>query len=305
MKKIFTLVVIMFLGLVSFAQQDAMFTHYMFNTIAINPGYAGSRDALTITGLHRQQWVGFDGAPITQTVSILSPFVRQNIGLGVSFINDKIGPIRMTSFFVDFSYTIKVTKTSKLSFGIKGGTNMMRNDLDNIILDNPADPSFEGIQNQFLPNFGAGLYYHSDRWYLGVSVPKLLENDFDGATIEDAAGESRHYFLIAGTYFNLNESLKLKPTTFMKVTEAAPMEIDISAQLIFKDQIWAGLMYRTGDAFGAFVGVNLTPQLAVGYSFDWSMPNKTFVYNGGSHEIMVRYDFFFTDEDKIRSPRYF
>ena len=306
MKKLLTSIIILFCAVAIYAQQDAMFTHYMFNTISINPGYAGSRDALTITGLHRQQWVGFDGAPVTQTVTAHSPVFRENIGLGLSFINDKIGPINMTSFFLDFSYTIKVTKTSKLAFGLKAGTNMMKDEINTLELDDPTDPAFDGssIQNQFLPNFGAGLYYYTDRWYVGVSAPKLLENDFDNGA-GDAAGEARHYFLIGGTYFNLNESLKLKPTTFLKLTNSAPMEIDLTATLIYKDRVWAGLMYRTGDAFGILAGVNITSQLAIGYSFDFSLPNRTFVNNGGSHEIMLRYDFFFIDSKKIRSPRYF
>ena len=309
MKRLLIFIIALICSASLYAQQDAMFTHYMFNTIAINPGYAGSRDALTITGLHRQQWVGFEGAPTTQTVSAHSPVLRENIGVGLSFINDKIGPINMTSFFLDFSYTIKVTKTSKLAFGLKAGTNMMKDELNTLDLDNPNDAAFQdGMKNQFLPNFGAGLYYYTDRWYVGASIPKILQNDFDNGAADAVGGsaaEARHYFIIAGTYFNLNDNLKLKPTTFFKYTQSAPFEVDLSAQLIYKDMVWGGLMYRTGDAFGILAGVNITPVFSIGYSFDFSLPNRTFVNNGGSHEIMLRYDFIFGEEKKIRSPRYF
>ena len=305
-KTIITAIIILISGITAYAQQDAMFTHYAFNTLAINPGYAGSRDALTVTALHRQQWVGFDGAPVTQTATLHSPIIRKNIGIGLSFINDKIGPVNMTSFYLDFSFTIKITETSKLAFGLKTGANMMNTDLNSLELADPGDPAFQtDVANKFMPNFGAGLYYHTDRYYVGFSVPKLLENDFDVTSGQINSGEAKHYFLIGGTYFDLNNDFKIKPTTFIKVTEAAPVEADITALLIYQNLVWGGLMYRTGDAIGALAGVNITPQLAFGYSFDWSMINQTSRYNNGSHEIMIRYDFFYLDEKKIRSPRYF
>lgn len=287
------------------AQQDPMFTHYMFNTLAINPGYAGSREALTITGLHRTQWAGFTGAPTTQTVIAHTPFLRHNIGLGLSFLNDKVGPVNMTSIYIDFSYTIKVTQKSKLAFGLKGGSNFMKNDLNALALHDPTDISFNGnIEKEFLPNFGAGLYYYTDKWYIGVSVPKILENSFETG-ITNKAGEAKHYFLIAGTYFNLNESFKFKPTGFLKITEAAPIELDVTATIVYKDKIWGGLMYRTDDALGAMLGMYIKPELAIGYSFDWSFNNPTMKHNMGSHEILIQYDLFFTEKKKIRSPRYF
>lgn len=309
MKKILIFAIAFVLSAGVYAQQDPMFTHYMFNTLAINPGYAGTRDALTVTGLHRSQWVNFEGAPITQTVTMHTPFLSKKTGLGISFLNDKIGPTNTTSFYVDFSYKIKVTKKASLSFGLKGGTNMMRSDLSTLDIQDEGDVAFASdLQSQFLPNFGAGLYYSTDKYYVGLSVPKLLENNFDNNTATgstDLGGEEKHYFLIAGTYFNLSQDIKLKPTTFLKVTNGAPMEMDVTGTFIYKDKVWAGLMYRTGDAAGGLFGVNLTSQLALGYSFDWSMANTTFNYNGGSHEVMLRYDFVFGNEKKIRSPRYF
>ena len=286
-----------------------MFTHYMYNTLAVNPAYAGSRDALTFTGLHRSQWVGFEGAPITQTVTMHTPILTKNIGIGLSVINDKIGPTNTTALYFDFSYKLKLGKKANLAFGLKGGMNLRSNGLSDLTLDDNADMSFiSDTRSDILPNFGFGMYYYTDKFYAGISVPKLLENDFATNSTSGSVSlgsEERHYYLIAGTVFNLSESIKLKPTTFLKVTNGAPIEADITGTLIFSDRFWTGAMFRTGDAVGILAGLNITDQLALGYSFDWSYRNKTVQYNAGSHELMLRYDLIFKGEEKIRSPRYF
>lgn len=306
MKKIYlSLFVLILSSIGAFAQQDAMFTHYMNNTLAINPAYAGSRDALTITGLHRSQWVGFDGAPITQTLTFHTPVFTKNTGIGLSILNDKIGPLNNTSFNVDFSYRIKF-EHSYLAFGLKSGINLMKIGLETLDVQDPSDPVFSSdFESAIMPNFGGGVYYYTDRYYLGFSVPKILQNNLIGNTVEQDLNAVRHYFFIAGAYFNINEDIKFKPTTFVKVAPAAPIEADISGNFIYKDRLMAGVMYRTGDAIGVLFGINLTPVLTLGYSFDWSLINKTGIYNGGSHEIMLRYDFFIIEKKRIRSPRYF
>ena len=307
MRKIFIIIIIVLSALFTNAQQDAMFTHYMDNTLAINPGYAGSRDALTVMGLHRSQWVGFSGAPTTQTVLFHSPILNKKTGIGLSMINDKIGPTSTMSFYLDFSYKIKLTKRMNLAFGLKGGFNRLSNDINALKLGESQDNAFTtNFDTKFMPNFGAGLYLFTDKYYVGLSSPKILENNYSSQTIttSDVGGEARHYFLIAGYAFRLNQDFVFKPTTFLKVTNAAPMEVDITAQIIFMDKIWGGLMFRTGDAAGALIGFSITDQFDVGYSFDWSYVNTTMKYNGGSHEIMLRYDFIF-ETAKIKSPRYF
>jgi len=309
MKKIYTILLIVLVGFSASAQQDAMYTHYMFNTLGVNPAYAGSRDALTITGLHRSQWVSFPGAPKTQTLTVHAPVFNGNTGIGLSVINDKIGPTNTTSLYFDFSYRIKINKKAKLAFGLKGGMNLMSNNLSKLSLDDRNDPAFiADVRSNILPNFGFGMYYYTDRFYAGVSIPKLLENDFktnstSGGT--DLASEKRHYFLILGSVFKLTEDIKFKPTGFVKVANGAPIEGDLTASFIFNDRFWLGGMYRTGDAVGLLAGLNISKQLAIGYSFDWSFVNTTMQYNGGSHEIMLRYDFIYKTDDKIRSPRYF
>ena len=297
------------IGLVATAQQDPMFTHYAFNTLAINPAYAGTRDALTITGLHRTQWVDFDGAPITQTITAHTPIFNDKVGLGLSILHDKIGPTSTTSLYFDFAYKIKINARARLSFGLKSGLNFKKTDLTSLQTKDGNDPLFtQDIKSDWLPNFGFGLYYYTDKYYIGVSIPKLLENDFTQNTVTgstDLASEQMHYFIIGGAAIKLTDEIVLKPTTFIKITNAAPIEADITANFIFMDKFWVGLMYRTGDAVGALTGINITDQLSIGYSFDWSMTNQTFKYNQGSHEIMVRYDFIFVDKKIIRSPRYF
>lgn len=309
MKKILISASLLLTIMFSYGQQEAMFTHYMFNTLAVNPAYAGSRDALTITGLHRSQWVSFPGAPTTQTVTLHTPIANDQLGLGLSVINDKIGPTNTTAIYADFAYKLKVNEKARLSFGLKGGVNLRSNKLSSLSLDESNDNAFSSnVSSKVLPNFGFGMYYYTDKFYVGLSTPKLLENNFTTNTVSGSsslASEKRHYFLIAGTVFPITENIKLKPTGFMKVTEAAPIEGDITLTALFKDKFWAGLMFRTGDALGVLVGANITDQLSLGYSFDWSYTNTTFKYNAGSHELMLRYDLIYNNAKKIRSPRYF
>ncbi|OQY42127.1 MAG: hypothetical protein B6242_16515 [Anaerolineaceae bacterium 4572_78] len=300
----------MLLSLVGvYAQQDAMYTHYSFNTLSINPAYAGTRDALTVTGLHRSMWVGFPGAPVTQTITAHAPVFSKDIGLGLSVVNDKIGPTHQSSFSVDYAFRIKLGKRGKLSFGLKSGLSLLSNDLSRLSTTDQNDPAFQNDYNSdLLPIFGFGLYYYTPKYYVGISVPHLINNDFfTNTTYGGVEGDERHYFLIAGTIFSLtgNGSIKLKPTTFIKVSEGAPVELDVTALFYIHDVFWVGPMFRTGDAMGALAGLYITEQLSMGYSFDWSYANTTSKYNAGSHEIMIRYDFIFLSKGKVKSPRYF
>jgi len=286
------------------AQQDAMFTHYMYNTLWLNPAYAGTRDAFTITGIHRSQWVGFDGAPLDQTITMHSPLLNGKMGIGLSLLNDKIGPTKSTIIALDLSYQVRLSRKSQLSFGLKGLVNMYSNNLSKLNLDNQNDVSFSQNFSRTLPNAGAGIYYYRERFYVGVSTPKLLENKLNGG-LSAQSKEQRHYFFIMGTVIRLSQDVKLKPTCFVKATEGAPVEGDVTASFLFRDKLSLGAMYRTGDAVGALIGFNFTEQFSAGYSFDWSMANTTGKYNSGSHEIMLRYDLISKSKAKIKSPRYF
>ncbi len=237
-----------------------------------------------------------------------TPLFNDKIGVGLSIINDEIGPIKNTSGYLDLAYRLPVNEKGKLVFGIKAGINALQGDISSLETQDGGDLALmNNIKSQLQPNFGAGVYYHTDRSYVGLSAPGFLENDFkaDGGNGVTTYAQQRHYFLIAGTIFELSEKIDLKPTGFVKATTGAPIEADITGTLLFNEKIWLGLMLRTGDAAGILAGVQITDQLAAGYSYDFSFLNKTIEYNGGSHEIMLRYDFIFNDQGKIRSPRYF
>ncbi len=308
LKKILVIVLSVATGALT-AQQDPMFTHYMNNTIAVNPGYAGTSEALSLTALHRSQWVNFEGAPTTQTITMHTPMKNNKMGLGISVINDKIGPVNTTGAYVDYSYMLKLNEKSKLSFGLSAGINYMQAGLANLTVIQQNDIAFqEDVNSKLLPNFGFGMYYFTKRFYAGISSPKLLENNFNTNTINGTtklATEKRHYFFIAGGVMRLNSEVEFRPTTFVKATMGAPIEADITASFIFNKRILIGGMYRTGDAIGLLAGYYITNQFHVGYSFDWSYGNRTFLYNQGSHEIILTYDFIFNDKQKVRSPRYF
>jgi type IX secretion system PorP/SprF family membrane protein len=305
LKKIIIALLLGFAGLNMNAQQEAMFTHYMYNTLAVNPAYAGSRDAITATVLHRSQWVSFKGAPTTQTLTVHGPLKSKKIGLGLSVVNDKIGPIRNTAAYADFAYILKLTEKSNLAFGLKGGINYMQANLSALVLDNQSDAAFENnISSKILPNFGFGMYYSTEKFYAGISAPKLLENNFitkETSFSTKITQEIRHYYVIAGAVFKLSENIDLKPTTFVKVTTGAPIEADLTTTFIFKKKLNAGVMFRTGDAVGVLVGYSIADQFHIGYSFDWSYGLKSFKYNNGSHEIMLSYDIFGKGKEKSKA----
>jgi type IX secretion system PorP/SprF family membrane protein len=306
-----TLVLVSALGsLTGNAQQDPMYTHYMDNTLVINPGYAGSRDALTVAALHRSQWVDFKGAPLTQTIMFHTPLRNEHIGVGLSVFNDKIGPTNKTSIIGDFAYRMNLTKKSKLALGLSAGANIFRSSLSSLQLDQQSDPTFQNnISNRITPSIGFGVYYSRERFYAGISTPNLLENKLTSIKQTDGSSliskEQRHYFLIAGAVFNLTDDLAFKPTTLIKVTAAAPIQADVTASFIIMKRLLLGVMYRTGDAVGGLIGFNVTDQLHIGYSYDWSYGLKTPAYNKGSHEITLRYDFIFASKKQIHTPRYF
>lgn len=311
--KTIKIVSVLLFGVVSFgalAQQDPMYTHYMYNTLSINPAYAGSREALSITALHRSQWVDFKGAPTTQTLTLHSPLANKHIGLGLSASNDRIGPVNNTSISGSFAYMMQLTKESKLALGLSGGVNILQADLSSLQLDNQNDPSFQNdLVNEVVPSVGFGAYYSRERFYAGVSVPNLLENNYYSTTQPNGTvteGKShRHYFFIAGAVFDLSNNLALKPTTLVKVTTGAPIQADVTASFIIMKKFLLGAMYRTGDAFGVLAGIDLSQQFHIGYSYDWSVGLRTPTYNLGSHEIMLRYEFIYNSKKQIQSPRYF
>lgn len=295
--------VLLFTNTINYAQQDAQFTQYMYNTININPAYAGSRGVMSIFALHRSQWIGLDGAPVTNAFSVNTPINNSKLGVGVSFLNDKIGPTNENTISMDVAYTIQTSETYNLSLGIKGTANLFNLELSKLNPLDQNDPQFKGLKNSFSPNFGAGIYLHSNKSYLGLSVPNFIEtNRYDDNEVA-VFKERINYYLIGGYVFNINENVKFKPSFLTKLIQGAPLQIDLSANFLVYDKLVLGGAYRWSAAVSAMAGFQISKGLFIGYGYDLETTQLA-NYNSGSHEIFMRYELF-NEINKIISPRFF
>ena len=291
---------------VGVAQQLPQFTQYMYNTISINPAYAGSRETISVVGLHRSQWVGFKGGPITQTLSVHAPLRNEKVGLGVSFINDKLGDERFSYLYGDFSYTIKTGEKTRLALGMKAGFTSYS--LDRLAVDpTSTDPNIYGIEDRWSPNIGAGLFWHSNKWYLGLSAPRILNTDYSKNSNNNdiAALERVSYYFTGGYVFNLSDNTKLKPAFLMKATNGAPLSYDITANFLFFEKFWLGGSYRLNQdtaALGAITDFQVSKQFRIGYAYEYPLSDIN-AYTGGTHEILVMFELF--KAKRVKSPRYF
>lgn len=284
------------------AQQDPQFTHYMYNTMTVNSGYAGQRDVLSVTGLYRTQWVGIDGAPKTLTFGVHGPLRNERLGLGLNVVSDQLGPAKETSVDGNFSYTIPldVYGDLELSFGLKAGVHSLDTNWDTIELR----PGRETPENLTLlsPVLGGAFYLHSQKWYLGLSVPNILNTDHYDDIEQSVAQERLHYFLIGGYVLDLNENTKLKPAFLVKGVSGAPLIADLSVSALFNNKFSLGLAYRWDDSVSGMFGFQLSEGLLVGYSYDFTT-TKLNSFNSGTHEIMLRYEL--QKLGKLISPRFF
>ena len=305
MNKNILILVLILSNLMGFSQQDAQFTQYMYNTSNVNPAYAGSRDVLSIFALHRSQWVGLDGAPVTNNLNINTP-IGSNIGVGLGIVNDRIGVSDENNISADFSYTIQTSNNYKLAFGLKASANILNIAFDKLSYA-VADPSFEtNINNKISPNIGAGFYFYSDNTYIGLSVPNFLETrHFDrNSTINSAkitAQERMHYYLIAGHVFDLSENIQFKPSLLTKIVQGAPLQIDASANFMFNEKFTIGAAYRWSAAGSLMAGFQINDSWLIGYGFDLET-TRLKAFNSGSHEIFLRYEL---PKQKIVHPRFF
>lgn len=293
------------------AQQDPQYTQYMYNTQVINPAYAGSRDVLSFGLLYRTQWVGFDGAPKTGTFTINSPIGSlDNMGLGLSIVSDKIGPATESNVNIDFSYTINTSETAELSFGIKAGLDILDVDFSGLDIFVPDDPVFQNnIDNKLQPQIGAGVYFNTSKFYLGLSVPNFLrtkhfdEGDLLNIDAETIAAERLHYFLIAGYVFDLNDNLKFKPATLVKVVSGSPLQWDMSANFLINDKFTLGAGYRWSAAISGLIGFQASDAIFIGFGYDYQTTDIE-KFSDGSYEIMLRFDVF-NNPDRVVAPRFF
>ena len=307
------------LGLIVFtvitvkAQQDAQYTQYMFNTMSVNPAYAGSRGQLSIAALYRSQWVGLDGAPKTQTLNIQAPIRNSKLGYGVSIVNDEIGDgvVQETYFDAVLSYTIDVSVEGKMSFGIKAGGNLLNLDF-NSLRNFDAEPlNTDNIENRFSPNVGVGLYYHTNTFYAGLSAPNLFQTEhFDNSqqeagSVQFLSKERINFYLITGYVFDLNGNLKFKPALLTKVVGGAPLQVDVSANFMFNEKFTFGAAYRWDAAVSAMAGFQISDQFMLGLAYDRETTALGGTqFNDGSFEVFLRFELL-RSYQRLVSPRFF
>ena len=286
------------------AQQDAQYTQYMYNPMNVNPAYAGSREVLSIFGMHRTQWVGLEGAPVTNVFALHSLLKNPRIGIGLSVINDKIGPSDENSISVDFAYRIQVSQNSILSFGLKTTANLLNVDYTKLDIYDPTDPIFQSnIDNKFSPNFGAGVYWYADKYYLGLSIPNFLETKHYDDNNLASARERMHYYIMGGYVFNFNDNLKFKPALLSKIVSGAPIQLDLTANFMFLNKFILGGAYRWDAAVSLMAGIQISDKILIGYAYDMDT-TKLANYNSGSHELFLRFELF-NSSLKTINPRFF
>jgi type IX secretion system PorP/SprF family membrane protein len=258
---------------------------------------------MSVFGLHRTQWVGLDGAPTTNTFSLNTPINNSNLGVGFSLVNDRIGPTSDNTISADISYTIPMNEVYKLSFGVKASGNIFNLDTDKLDPAQANDPNLQNFNNEFSPNFGAGVYLHSDKLYLGLSVPNFLQdskyNDNEVAVFQ----ERMNFYFIGGYVFDVSPSIKFKPAVLTKMVAGSPLQVDASANFLFFDKFMLGGAYRWDAAVSALAGFQVTDGLFIGYSYDMETTQLR-RYNSGSHEVFLRFELF-NKVSKMVSPRFF
>ena len=303
-----TIVVMMILGVLSAkGQQDPMYTQYIFNLQTINPAYVGFWQTMGITVLSRNQWVGLNGHPTTQTFSFQTPLRSQNVGLGLNIVLDKVGLEKRLSVNADYSYQILLSDITSLRFGIKGGFTNYSHNLTEYVQypDILADPRFQtNIESKFMPNVGLGLFLSSKRYYLSLSLPEIIKNSYQSNVNNySTKSEAQHLFFAGGLLFDLSENVKFKPTFMTKAVFGSPIQYDLSANFLLAEKFWVGGMYRSGDAVGAIVQWIFNKKLRFGYAYDFTTTDLR-NYHQGVHEVMISYEFVYAKR-VIISPRYF
>ncbi len=295
------------------AQQDAQYTQYMFNTMVVNPAYAGSRGQLSIASLYRAQWVGLEGAPTTFTLNLHSPIRDSRIGYGISVVNDNIGDGVVQETYLDaaVSYTIDVSAFGKLSFGLKAGGNLLNLDFSQLRnFDNEPVPQ-DNIENRFSPNFGVGIYYHTDRFYAGLSAPNLLETEHFDNSQQDAndvqflATERINFYFITGYVFDLNGNVKFKPALLTKAVGGAPLQLDFSGSFLFNEKFSLGVAYRWDAAVSGLFGFQISEKFMLGLAYDRETTELGGTqFNDGSFEVFLRFELV-KSFNRLVSPRFF
>ncbi len=306
MKKIF-LILLIGLTTLGYSQQDTQFSNYMYNTLSFNPAYAGSRGTKSIFLSQRSQWIGLDGAPTTNALSYHSPLGSSNLGIGLSFLNDAIGPVEENLVSLDMSYTIQTSYDYKLAFGLRASAHMLNVDFMKLNIFNPGDVLAQNnINNRISPNIGIGMFWYSDRSYLGFSIPNLLEtrhiNKGLSTSVSSVSKERLHYHFTAGYLFDITQDILFKPAVLTKIVSGSPLQVDVSSNFQFYDKFTIGASYRLDAAVSFLAGFQLNPNWFLGYAYDFDTTNLS-TFNSGSHEVFLRYEVF--RNTNVKAPRFF
>lgn len=303
MKKILILAIMTMLGNGLKAQQDAGFSQYMFNGLVVNPAYAGSKPYISSALLYRKQWVDFPGSPLTQSFFIHGPLKNRKVGLGFSFVNDHVGVTNQTEFYGSYAYHINTGK-GHVSLGLQGGISYYNVRLSDLKIWDGNDEVFtNNIEGKALPNFGAGIYYYASKFYMGLAVPRIINNSLENPYVVRATHTERHYFITGGYVIEVNRDFKVKPSFLMKYVEGAPVQVDLNLNFLLQNLIWVGGSYRSGDSFIGIFELQLSRRMRLGYAYDFTF-TKLANYSNGTHELMLGFDFGY-DILKMKTPRYF
>lgn len=296
-------ILVLLSSVLSFSQQQPQYTQYMYNTISINPGYTGTNGRLEGILLHRSQWVGLDGAPTTQSLGIHGK-TGLNTGLGLSVINDKIGPQNQQYFNASFGYRINLSENTILSLGLNAGASLLNIDWSEGMYQSQTDNAFNSnVNNKTRLIFGSGGFLYGNNWYVGLAVPNFFITESYDDIEESVIRRKTHYYLQGGYVWDLSSSVKFKPAFLVKVVEGAPVTYDASANFMINEKFVLGAGYRFADAFSAMAGFQISNSFFIGYAYDHSV-TKLQKYNDGSHEIILKFNL--NDKSKLaRSPRFF
>lgn len=286
------------------AQQEAQYSQYMFNGLFLNPAYAGSREQASLNVIGRNQWTGFPGAPKSAAVSLHGPSASMKSGFGMMVTADGIGPVTTTGLSAQYAYRIKIDPDHTLSFGLQGMVDYYTANFSRLNLEDDNDHSF-GQQDirRWMPNAGAGVYFNGKLGYVGLSMPRLINNRLSPTVSDSVARQARHVFLTGGFVFNLSPSLKFRPSVLLKGSVGGGASLDVNASFLIKERIWLGASWRSQDAFILMAEFWLSPQLRLGYAYDMTT-SALRQFNSGSHELSLGFDFAFK-KGKVVSPRYF
>lgn len=298
------------ISLFSFGQQEAIYSQYMFNGLVINPAYAGYQEAISLTALYRRQWMGssaIEGAPATLTATVHSPLKNKKIGLGLLFTNDQYGITSQNTGQLYFSYRFPISEKTKLSFGLQGGFTQYQSDFSKLTFRNKTqnDPAFNNGQNIgfLLPNFGFGVYLSNSKYFVGLSIPQIMQHFVNNESVAKNAVQLRYYLLHGGLLFRLSPNLSYKPNVLFKFSPGVPMQLDVNNAFLIRDVLWVMLSYRTVNIANLSLQLQLNESISLGYGFEQAFTGYNASF-GGTHELMMNLKFRKSLSD-VSSPRAF